>query len=100
MAVYAAPQADEARVGSIIRYLHGLVTTGPWDLDIAWAMSAHGYDEAKWAEGQSILAELVSSDAPETATLRTAEAWCDEAASVARSSLSGEPQLLAKLGLT
>lgn len=100
MVVHTAPQAEVDAIGRVIRCLHGLVTAGPWDLDIAWAMSAHGYDETKWAEGQGILAELVSSEAPESTTLQTAESWCEEAASVARSTLAADPQLLAKLGLS
>ena len=54
----------------MIRRLHGLVTYGPWDLDIASAMSAYGYDEVKWAEGQGMLAELVTCDTPTATTLR------------------------------
>ena len=84
----------------MVRRLHGLVTYGPWDLDIASAMSAYGYDEVKWAEGQGVLAELVSCDAPTGTTLDTAAAWYDEAAITARHALATHPRLLAKLGLT
>ncbi len=86
-------------VNTVIRHLHGLVTYGPWNLDIASAMSAHGYDEVKWAEGQSMLAELISCDAPASSTLTAAIAWYDEAATTARSALATRPQLLSKLGL-
>ena len=83
----------------MVRRLHGLVTYGPWDLDIASAMSAYGYDEVKWAEGQGMLAELVSCDAPAGTTLAAAAAWYDEAATTARHALATHPRLLAKLGL-
>jgi hypothetical protein len=87
-------------VGTIIRHLHGLVTYGPWDLDIASAMSAFGYDEVKWAEGQGMLAELVSSDVPARTTLAAAISWYDEAARAARHALAAQPQSLMKLGLS
>jgi hypothetical protein len=90
---------EAAGAGTIIRHLHGLVTYGPWDLDIASAMSAFGYDEVKWAEGQGMLAELVSSDVPARTTLAAAIGWYDEAARAARRALATQPQLLAKLGL-
>jgi hypothetical protein len=83
----------------MVRRLHGLVTYGPWDLDIASAMSDYGYDEVKWAEGQGMLAELVSCDAPTGTTLDAATAWYDEAAVTARHALATHPRLLAKLGL-
>jgi hypothetical protein len=79
--------------------MHGLVTYGPRDLHIAAAMSAHGYDAVKWAEGQCMLAELVSSDSPPSSSLTKAVEWYKEASATARSSLATEPQLLAKLGL-
>jgi hypothetical protein len=84
---------------AVVRQMHNLVTYGPWDLDVASAMSAHGYDEVKWAEGQAILAELVSSDTPARSTLSAAQAWYKEAAATARGVLATQPQLLAKLGL-
>lgn len=83
----------------VIRRLHGLVTYGPNDLDIAWAMSLRGYDAVKWAEGQGMLAELVSNDAPAGSLLAAAVAWYEDAASAARRALAGRPRLLAKLGL-
>ena len=49
---------------AVVRQMHNLVTYGPWDLDAASAMSRYGYDEAKWAEDQGVLAGLVSSDRP------------------------------------
>jgi hypothetical protein len=99
MAAHALRQEEKAGVSAVIRQLHGLVTQGPWDLDIASAMSSQGYDEAKWAEGQSMLAELVSDDVPPATILSAASAWYDEAASAARRVLAAEPELLAKLGL-
>lgn len=84
----------------MVRRLHGLVTYGPWNLDIAEAMSAHGYDEVKWAEGQGVLAELVTCDAPTATTLEAAMAWYDEAAIIAQHALASHPRLLAKLGLS
>ena len=57
---------------AVARQMHNLVTYGPWDLDAASAMSRYGYDEAKWAEGQGVLAELVSSERPGRATLAAA----------------------------
>jgi alpha-beta hydrolase superfamily lysophospholipase len=86
-------------VSSVILLLHGLVTYGPSDLDIASAMSAQGYDAVKWAEGQGVLAELVSSEAPADTTLAAATNWYVEAADAARQALSTKPQLLAKLGI-
>jgi hypothetical protein len=100
MAYQLASQASEARVATTIRHLHGLVTYGPGDLAIADAMSAKGYDAVKWAEGQSMLAELVSSDVPAESTLAAASAWYDEAQHAARQALAAEPRLLAKLGLS
>ena len=84
---------------AVVRQMHNLVTYGPWDLDVASAMSVHGYDEVKWAEGQAILAELVSCDAPAQSTLGAAQAWYREAAAAARGVLASQPRLLAKLGL-
>jgi hypothetical protein len=86
-------------VSGFIQLMHGLVTYGPGDLDIASAMSGEGYDAVKWAEGQGMLAELVSSDPPEETTVTAAFHWCDEAVSAAREALAAEPTLLAKLGL-
>jgi hypothetical protein len=83
----------------LVHRLHGLVTYGPGNLDIAWAMAAHGYDAVKWAEGQCMLAELVSGEAPARPTLAAARAWYDDAARAARRALAAQPQLLAKLGL-
>jgi hypothetical protein len=85
--------------GTVIRRLHGLVTRGPWDLEIAAAMSAYGFDEVKWAEGQAMLAELVNDDAPAWGTVAAATTWYEGAADAARHALGTRPQLLAKLGL-
>lgn len=84
---------------ALILHLHGLVTYGPSDLGIASAMSAHGYDEVKWAEGQAMLAELVSYDSPAPGILVAAGTWYEEAQNAARRALSAQPDLLAKLGL-
>jgi hypothetical protein len=83
----------------VVRSLHKLVTYGPWDLDIADAMSAYGYDAVKWAEGEGVLAELVSVDSPEDVSLTTAVEWCQEATVAAQCALATKPQLLAKLGV-
>ena len=85
---------------AVVRQMHNLVTYGPWDLDAASAMSRYGYDEAKWAEGQGVLAELVSSERPKGATLAAALAWYEEAAGAAQRALAGQPQVLARLGVT
>jgi hypothetical protein len=74
---------------AVVRQMHNLVTYGPWDLDVAFAMSRYGYDEVKWAEGQGVLAELVSSDSPAQDTM----------AAAARRALASQPQVLARLGL-
>ena len=89
----------DADAGAVIRHLHGLVTYGPADLDVAVAMSAHGYDAVKWAEGQGMLAELVTSDKPMEPTLSAATVWCSEAVIAARQALRARPELLTKLGL-
>lgn len=99
MAHQRTPQASEASINTVIRLLHGLVTYGPRDLAIADAMSSKGYDAVKWAEGQSMLAELVSSDVPTESTVAAASAWYDEAQLAARQALAAQPRLLAKLGL-
>ena len=85
---------------AVIRQMHSLVTYGPWDLDAASAMSRYGYDEAKWAEGQGVLAELVSSERPERATMAAALAWFEEAVDAAQRALAGQPQVLARLGVS
>ncbi len=90
---------ENVSVSGVILLMHGLVTYGPGDLDIACAMSSEGYDAVKWAEGQGMLAELVSSDLPEETAVSAAAAWYDEAAAAARQALAAEPVLLAKLGL-
>ncbi len=90
---------DNGGADAVIRCLDGLVTRGPWDLDVASAMSAYGYDAVKWAEGQGILAELVSCQAPAASSLAAAVAWYEEAAAAAQRALAAQPELLAKLGL-
>ena len=95
-----AHRTKPADVEVVARHLLALVTYGPWDLEVAAAMSDHGYDEAKWAEGQGVLAELVTSSSAGERCLVTAIGWYEEAASIARQVLAKEPQLLAKLGVT
>jgi hypothetical protein len=84
----------------MILYLDKFVRHGPRDLDIAAAMSQHGYDAVKWAEGECVLAALVSCERPRDRHLVSAMQWYDEASRAARSALVGTPQLLAKLGVT
>lgn len=84
---------------TLILHLCRLVTRGPWDLDIAFAMSVYGYDAVKWAEGECVLAELVSSERLRESHLATATNWYNEAATAARSALMARPQLLDKLGV-
>jgi hypothetical protein len=91
--------AENIAASAIILRLHSLVTYGPWDLDVAAAMSDYGYDEVRWAEGQGLLAELLSAEAPAQNTLSAARSWYEEAAKAARRALAAQPQALAKLGL-
>lgn len=99
MAGEVAHPNEREEFGTVVRYLHRLVTRGPADLDIAAAMSEHGFDAAKWAEGQGLLAELVSCDLPAERSLTTATRWYREAVDTARCALVTRPQLLAKLGV-
>jgi hypothetical protein len=92
-------QEEQISVEAVICHLHGLVIHGPRDLDIASAMSHHGYDAVKWTEGQGMLAELVNSDEPAATTLTAAIDWYNEAALAAQDALATRPRLLAKLGL-
>ncbi len=84
---------------AVVRHLHELVTCGPGDLDVAFAMSAYGYDEVKWFEGQGVLAELVNDDLSSEPNLAAAIGWYEEAVTVAREALAGQPKLLMKLGV-
>ena len=84
---------------AVTHRLHRFVIAGPWDLDIAWAMSAQGYDEVKWAEGQAILAELINCDVPARTVLTAAAGWYQAAAVAAQQALAGRPHLLTKLGV-
>jgi hypothetical protein len=99
MATEVAHLQEAVDAWVVIRHLHELVTYGPGDLDIASVMSAHGYDAVKWAEGQGMLAELVSCEPPVPDILVAAGAWCKEASAVAQHALASRPRLLAKLGL-
>jgi hypothetical protein len=96
---HVAREMEDESTSKVVRRLHGLVTYGPWDLDVASAMSIHGYDEVKWAEGQVMLAELVNCSLPPKGILDAAVAWYEEAAATARRALVADPQLLAKLGI-
>lgn len=88
-----------AEATALVHHLHGLVVCGPGDLEIAHTLSAYGYDAVKWAEGQGMLAELVTSDAPGEGCLAAAREWYREAANTARRALAAKPDLLAKLKL-
>ena len=92
-------QEGQTSAEMVIRRLHGLVTHGPRNLDIASAMSLPGYDAVKWTEGQGMLAELVDSEVPTATTLTAAMDWYYEAALAAQYALATRPRLLAKLGL-
>jgi hypothetical protein len=99
MAGNGSRHGNHGDAAAVVRRLHGLVTCGPWDLDVASAMSAYGYDAVKWAEGQGMLAELVSCKVPAASMLTAAVAWYEEAAGAAQRALAAQPELLAKLGL-
>lgn len=100
MARQVAHQVECREVSALLQRLHRLVTYGPGDLDIAFAMSAHGYDAVKWAEGQGVLAELVSCERLAETNVTAAVDWCHEAVAAARCALAARPQLLHKLGVT
>jgi hypothetical protein len=100
MAKNVAHWKETADVDAVVRRMHGLVTYGPADLDIAWAMSAHGYDAVKWAEGQGMLAELVSGELATEFSVNAAIGWYEEAISAAEHALASQPRLLAKLGVS
>jgi hypothetical protein len=91
--------AENIAASAIILRLHSMVTYGPRNLDVAAAMSDFGYDQVKWAEGQGMLAELLSAEAPAQSTLSAARTWYAEAARVAQRALAAQPQALANLGL-
>jgi hypothetical protein len=99
MAQRVARRLEKEDANTIIQHLHRLVTYGPWDLDIANAMAMYGYDEVKWAEGQGMLAELVSCERFVDSHLAAAVTWYREAANAARRALVAQPQLLDKLGV-
>ncbi len=99
MAQKVAHSGKKEEASVVIRHLGRLVTFGPQDLEIIGAMSAHGYDAIKWAEGQGVLAELLSCDQPVEGLVDSAQAWYREAAVAARSALVKKPQLLTKLGV-
>lgn len=99
MAHMVAHWKERPDPGAVVRNLHELVTRGPWDLEIAAAMYAHGYDEVKWAEGQGVLAELVTNEASADTSLSVAIGWYEEAAAIAQQALASKPRLLQKLGV-
>lgn len=99
MAGQVAQEIQKEETNTVIQHLHRLVTLGPWDLEIAYALSGYGYDAVKWAEGETVLAELVSCDRPRTSHLATAMQWYEEAAKAAQRALVSQPRLLEKLGV-
>jgi hypothetical protein len=99
MATTVAHYRKKEEASAIIHHLDRLVTGGPRDLEVVAAMGAHGFDATKWAEGQGILAELVSSDQPVEGLLASARNWYREAVLAAAVALDTRPQLLAKLGV-
>jgi len=99
MATKVAHRKGRRDASTIIQHLHQLVTNGPWDLDIAQAMALQGYDEVKWAEGQVVLAELVSCDRPREQHLAAADRWYEEAVRAAECALVSRPGLLHKIGV-
>ena len=99
MAQKVAQYGTKEEASAIIRHLGKLVTHGPQDLEIIGAMSAYGYDAAKWAEGQGMFAELLSCDQPLERMVASAQTWYCEAAVAARDALVTKPQLLIKLGV-
>lgn len=99
MATTVAHRRERREASTIIQHLHKLVTNGPWDLDIAQAMAVQGYDEVKWAEGQVVLAELISSERPPEEYLAAADKWYEEAATAAQRALVSRPGLLDKIGV-
>ena len=99
MATTVAHRRERRDASTIIQHLHKLVTNGPWDLDIAQAMAIQGYDEVKWAEGQVVLAELISSERPLEEYLAAADKWYDEAVTAAQRALVSRPGLLSKIGI-
>ena len=99
MAGKVAHRRKKEDANTIIQHLHQLVTYGPWDLDIAHAMARYGYDEVKWAEGEVVLAELVSGERLAEGRLAAASEWYKEAAATAQCALVARPGLLDKLGV-
>jgi hypothetical protein len=99
MATKVAHRQERRDANTIIQHLHKLVTNGPWDLDIAQAMAVQGYDEIKWAEGQIVLAELISGERPLEQKLAAADKWCEEAVAAAQRALVSKPGLLDKIGV-
>lgn len=99
MAGQVAQENKREDTNTLIQHLHRLVILGPRDLEIAYALSSYGYDAVKWAEGETVLAELVSCDRPRQGHLASAVRWYDEAAKAAQRALINQPQLLEKLGV-
>ncbi|MFN2186804.1 MAG: hypothetical protein ACK2UU_22720 [Anaerolineae bacterium] len=99
MATKVAHRKERRDASTIIQHLHKLVMNGPWDLDIAQAMAVQGYDEVKWAEGQVVLAQLISCDRPVEQYLAAADQWYEEAITAAQRALVSQPGLLSKIGV-
>ncbi|NIV40108.1 MAG: hypothetical protein GWN58_65105, partial [Anaerolineae bacterium] len=57
------------------------------------------YDEVKWAEGEVVLAELISCERPIDQHLAAANRWYEEAATAAQRALDTRPGLLNKIGV-
>jgi hypothetical protein len=62
-------------------------------------MAVQGYDEVKWAEGEVVLAELISCERPIDQNLAAANRWYEEAATAAQRALDTRPGLLNKIGV-
>lgn len=99
MAQKVAHYGKKEEASAVIHHLGRLVTHGPQDLEIVGAMAAYGYDAVKWAEGQGVLAELLSCDPPLKVMVDSAQDWYREASVAARHALVAQPQLLIKLGV-
>jgi hypothetical protein len=99
MAREVAHYGKGEEASAVIRHLGRLVTCAPQDLEIIGAMSAYGYDAAKWAEDQGVLAELLHCDQPLDVIVNSAQDWYREAALAAKRALVTKPQLLMKLGV-
>lgn len=92
-------EARRREIEAMVRHLHHLVVDGLRDREAVRAMTIHGYDEIRWAEGQQLLAELVHSEPYDLSVLSRARGWYEETCRAAREALGDAPLLLARLGL-